>query len=81
MLRDASRPAEAVTALEQALALLPPARTTRAHAVVLAALARSLTHVTDMQATPLTGDGQRLRPALPPRSCPPAPAGNGRVKT
>src|SRR5262249_5644403 len=50
VLRDASRPAEAVTVLEQALALLPPERTTRAHAVVLGALARSLMHVTDMQA-------------------------------
>ena len=50
VLRDASRPAEAVTTLEQALALLPPERTTRAHAVVLGALARSLTHVADMQA-------------------------------
>jgi 5-enolpyruvylshikimate-3-phosphate synthase len=36
-------------ALEQALALLPPDRTTRTHAVVLAALARSLMHVGDMR--------------------------------
>jgi len=50
VLRDASRPAEAVTTLEQALALLPPERTTRAHAVVLGAMARSLTHVADMRA-------------------------------
>jgi DNA-binding CsgD family transcriptional regulator/tetratricopeptide (TPR) repeat protein len=49
-LRDASRPAEAVAALEQALALLPGEPVTRAHAVVLGALARSLPHVADMQA-------------------------------
>ncbi len=45
---DAS-PAEAVAALEQALALLPPEPATRAHATVLGTLARSLTHVADMQ--------------------------------
>ena len=39
--RDAGREAEAVAALEQALALLPADQTTREHAVVLAALARS----------------------------------------
>jgi DNA-binding CsgD family transcriptional regulator/tetratricopeptide (TPR) repeat protein len=50
VLRDASRPAESVTALEQALALLPPEPPARAHAIVLASLARSLTHITDMQA-------------------------------
>jgi tetratricopeptide (TPR) repeat protein len=49
-LRDASRPAESVAALEHALALLPGEPATRAHAVVLASLARSLTHVADMQA-------------------------------
>jgi DNA-binding CsgD family transcriptional regulator len=49
-LRDASRPADAVAALEQALSLLPPDPATRAHAEVLAALARSLPHVDDMQA-------------------------------
>ncbi|HTT52008.1 MAG TPA: AAA family ATPase [Streptosporangiaceae bacterium] len=49
-LLDASRPAESVAALEQALALLPPEAATRAPAVVLASLARSLMHVTDMQA-------------------------------
>ena len=46
---DAS-PAEAVAALEQALALLPPESATRAHAAVLASLARSLMHVADPQA-------------------------------
>jgi DNA-binding CsgD family transcriptional regulator/tetratricopeptide (TPR) repeat protein len=49
-LRDASRPADAVAALKEALALLPPEPATRAHAVVLASLARSLMHVADMQA-------------------------------
>ena len=49
VLRDASQPTESVAALEQALALLPPDRTTRTHAVVLAALARSLMHVGDMR--------------------------------
>ena len=50
VLRDASRPAESVTALEQALALLPAGHGTRVHAVVLTALARSLMHVGDMHA-------------------------------
>ena len=49
-LRDASRPAESVAALQEALALLPAEPATRAHAAVLAALARSLIHVSDMQA-------------------------------
>ena len=48
-LLDAS-PAEAVAALEQALALLPPEPATRAHAAVLASLARALVHVGDAQA-------------------------------
>jgi DNA-binding CsgD family transcriptional regulator len=39
--RDLGRVAEALASLEQALALLPPGRTTRAHAVVLGSLARS----------------------------------------
>lgn len=43
VLLDAS-PAEAVAALEQALALLPPEPTTRSHAVVLASLARARIH-------------------------------------
>jgi DNA-binding CsgD family transcriptional regulator len=51
VLRDASRSAEAAAALEQALALLPPEQTTRAHAVVLAALARAPMHLADMQAS------------------------------
>jgi DNA-binding CsgD family transcriptional regulator/tetratricopeptide (TPR) repeat protein len=49
-LLDAS-PAEAVAALEQALALLPPEPATRAHATVLSTLARALTHVADMRAS------------------------------
>ena len=52
VLRDARQPTELVAALEQALALLPPGRTTRTtrtHAVVLAALARSQMHVGDMR--------------------------------
>jgi DNA-binding CsgD family transcriptional regulator len=48
-LLDAS-PAEAVVLLEQALALLPPEPTTRAHAVVLGTLARALIHIPDMSA-------------------------------
>src|SRR5579863_1566606 len=43
VLLDAS-PAEAVAALEEALALLPPEPTTRAHAMVLASLARARIH-------------------------------------
>jgi DNA-binding CsgD family transcriptional regulator len=48
VLLDAS-PAEAVAALEEALALLPPQPATRTHALVLASLARAQTHVADMQ--------------------------------
>ena len=48
-LLDAS-PAEAVAALDQALALLPPAPATPAHAAVLGTLARSLIHVGNLQA-------------------------------
>ena len=44
-------------------------------------LHRPVTVLQHLLQTVPTGDGQRLRPALPPRSCPPAPAGNGRVKT
>jgi len=49
VLLDASRPAESVAALEQALALLPAEQATRAQATVLASLARSLMHAADMQ--------------------------------
>jgi ATP/maltotriose-dependent transcriptional regulator MalT len=48
--RYSGRGAEAVASLQQALALLPAAQTTRAHAVVLAALASSMTTNTEMEA-------------------------------
>ena len=48
-LLDAS-PVEAVAALREALALLPPEPATRAHATVLASLARALMHAADMAA-------------------------------
>jgi DNA-binding CsgD family transcriptional regulator/tetratricopeptide (TPR) repeat protein len=48
-LLDAS-PVEAVAALREALALLPAEPATRAHATVLASLARALAHAADMQA-------------------------------
>jgi DNA-binding CsgD family transcriptional regulator len=47
---DAGRAAEGIAALEQALALLPADQTTRAHAVVLAALARSAMRSTSFEA-------------------------------
>jgi DNA-binding CsgD family transcriptional regulator len=47
--RDSGHGAEAVASLEQALALLPAGQTSRAHAVVLASLARSLMRSSDME--------------------------------
>jgi len=48
--RYAGHSAEAVASLQQALVLLPAAQTTRVHAVVLAALASSMTTDTKMEA-------------------------------
>jgi DNA-binding CsgD family transcriptional regulator/tetratricopeptide (TPR) repeat protein len=47
--RDAGRTADAVTSLEQALALLPAEPDSRAHAVVLAALAAALMRCGDLE--------------------------------
>jgi DNA-binding CsgD family transcriptional regulator/tetratricopeptide (TPR) repeat protein len=49
-LRDLGRPGAAVAALEEAMTLLPPERTSRAHATVLTALARAQTHVSNQRA-------------------------------
>jgi DNA-binding CsgD family transcriptional regulator len=49
-LRDLGRPAQAVAALEEAMTLLPPERTSWAHAIVLCALARAQTHVSNQRA-------------------------------
>jgi DNA-binding CsgD family transcriptional regulator/tetratricopeptide (TPR) repeat protein len=49
-LRDLGRPRAAVAALEEAMTLLPPERTSRAHATVLTALARAQTHVSNQRA-------------------------------
>jgi DNA-binding CsgD family transcriptional regulator/tetratricopeptide (TPR) repeat protein len=46
--RDSGAAADAAASLRQALALLPPGDTTRAHAVVLAALANALLRTDDM---------------------------------
>ena len=50
-LRDTGREPEAITALEEALALLPADQVTRAHAVVLSSLAMSVWRANDMDAT------------------------------
>ena len=50
-LRDSGRETESVTTLEEALALLPADQVTRAHAVVLSALAASVWRANDMAAT------------------------------
>ncbi|HEY9244015.1 MAG TPA: AAA family ATPase, partial [Streptosporangiaceae bacterium] len=47
--RDAGRPEDSVTTLRQALALLPAGDTSRAHAVVLAALASALMRTSGME--------------------------------
>jgi DNA-binding CsgD family transcriptional regulator len=49
-LRDLGRPGAAVAALEEAMTLLPPERASRAHAIVLCALARAQIHVGDQRA-------------------------------
>ncbi|HYX61540.1 MAG TPA: AAA family ATPase [Streptosporangiaceae bacterium] len=50
-LRDTGREPEAISALEEALALLPADQVTRAHAVVLSSLAMSVWRANDMDAT------------------------------
>jgi ATP/maltotriose-dependent transcriptional regulator MalT len=56
-LRDMGRETEAAAELERALALLPPDEVTRAHAVVLAALATVLLRASDWEAA--VGTAQR----------------------
>ena len=50
-LRDTGREPEAVTSLEEALALLPTDQVTRAHAVVLSSLAAAVWRANDMDTT------------------------------
>ena len=52
--RDASKPEEAAQTLRQALALLPPDQVTRAHAVVLAALASVQMRADDLAESAVT---------------------------
>jgi DNA-binding CsgD family transcriptional regulator/tetratricopeptide (TPR) repeat protein len=49
-LRGLGRPGASLAALEEAMELLPPEQTSRAHATVLTALARAQTHVSNQRA-------------------------------
>jgi DNA-binding CsgD family transcriptional regulator/tetratricopeptide (TPR) repeat protein len=55
-LRDMGRETEATAELERALALLPPDQVTRAHAVILAALAAALHRTSDREAAAVAAE-------------------------